>query len=437
MKLLFASDSFKGSLTSKDTARLLEKAAKIVFGDETECVSLPVADGGEGTAEAVISAKNGKWVHTIVTNPLFKPIKAKYGVFSKEMSDKAEKQNHICEKSVRNASCEKSANEKQMSEDSPSNQASGNRISLSRKKKHSEEHAIIEMAEASGLTLVPPEKRNPLYTTSQGTGELILHALQSGITNIITAIGGSATNDGGTGCFKALGVRFLDKNDNELSGCGKDLEKIKNIDISRLNPLAKKAKITVMCDVNNPLCGPNGAVYTFSAQKGADSEIQKRLEYGMQNFRNIIIREFGKDPDKIPGSGAAGGLGAALSVFLNAELKSGIETVLDLLNFDKYLAETNLVVTGEGRTDGQSACGKAMHGIGEHAKAHGITAVGLSGALGKGADAVFQHGISSLMTAVNAPMTTEYALKNAETLYYQAALRMFRFIKAGMELKKN
>lgn len=226
----------------------------------------------------------------------------------------------------------------------------------------------MEMAAASGLPLVPEEKRDPRYTTSYGTGEMIADALRRGFRDISIAIGGSATNDGGIGCIRALGGKFLDEKYQELKGCGEDLMKIRKIDLSGLNPLIKECKFTVMCDVTNPLCGKDGATYTFGRQKGAIPEIQNDLEAGMCNYRDIIKEQFDLDMDNIPGSGAAGGLGTALMVFLNGTLKSGIETVLDLVDFDEHLKDVDIVVTGEGATDWQSVFGKVMQGVGVHCK---------------------------------------------------------------------
>ncbi|MBQ9061675.1 MAG: glycerate kinase [Eubacterium sp.] len=378
MKILFASDSFKGSLSSEKTAELLARAANEVF-DRPVCTSVPVADGGEGTADAVIAALDGSRIDVDVTGPLFETVSAFYG-------------------------------------------------SLPGGK------AVIEMASASGLPLVPPEKRNPLHTTTYGTGELIRHALDQGFTDLSIAIGGSATNDGGMGCAKALGVRFLDEHGKELEGIGADLEKIRSIDVSGLDPRICKTKITVMCDVTNPLCGKDGATYTFGAQKGADAAALDRLEAGMINYRDVIRRQFHIDPDQIQGGGAAGGLGTALTVFLGGEMKSGIETVLDLIRFDERLDGVDLVVTGEGRTDWQSCFGKVMQGVGMRAKKKGIAVVGLSGSLGKDAMNITEYGISSLMTTVDGPMPLEDALSRADELYYLGAVRMFRMIRLGMEL---
>lgn len=380
MNLLFASDSFKGSLTSEQTIELLTKAAHEVFGD-CETSGVPVADGGEGTVDAVIKAEKGELVTCSVHGPGMEPIEASYGVFN------------------------------------------GDR-------------AIIEMSAASGLTLVPPDSRNPMNTTTYGTGELILNALDRGYRNLSIAIGGSATNDGGMGCLKALGARFLDEDNIELMGFGRDLIKICKIDTSALDSRLKECDITVMCDVTNPLCGKDGATHTFGPQKGATPVILDNLEEGMCNYRDIIKKDFGVDCDSIKGAGAAGGLGAALFVFLNGIMKSGIEAVLDLIHFDERLEGVDLVVTGEGRTDWQSCFGKVMQGVGLRAKEKNIPVLGLSGSLGRNALDICEYGISSLMTTVNAPMSLDEALANAESLYYEAALRMFRLVKAGMDLKK-
>jgi len=379
MKLLFASDSFKGSLTSEKTVELLSRAAREVFG-ECECSGVPVADGGEGTVEAVIAAEHGEYINVKVHGPLMEETESFYGTFD------------------------------------------GNK-------------AVIEMAAASGLPMVPEELRNPLNTTTFGTGELILDALKRGFRDISIAIGGSATNDGGMGCARALGVKFLDQDGNELEGFGRDLARVAAIDISGLDERVKDSKITVMCDVTNPLCGKDGATWTFGKQKGATLEIQEELEKGMCSYRDVIRETFGIDCDGIPGTGAAGGLGAALMVFLGGEMKSGIDTVLDLIRFDERLEGVDLVVTGEGRTDWQSCFGKVMQGVGMRAKAKGIPVLGLSGSLGKNAMDICSCGISSLMTTVNAPMPLREALERAEELYYEGALRMFRFVRTGMEMR--
>ena len=292
----------------------------------------------------------------------------------------------------------------------------------------------MEMAAVSGLPLVPASLRDPRKTSSLGTGEMIADALSRGFRDISIAIGGSATNDGGMGCMRALGVKFLDADGHELIGCGADLARVRRIDTSGLNPLIKDTSFTVMCDVTNPLCGKNGATYTFGKQKGGTPEILDELEIGMQNYRDVLRSQFGIDMDAVSGAGAAGGLGAALMVFLNGKLKSGIETVLDLVEFDKKLEGVSLVVTGEGSTDWQSVFGKVMQGVGVHCRRRHVPAVAIVGSMGKGAEDIFAHGIDSIITTVNGIMTLEEALERADELYLGAARRMFRMIKAGTRM---
>lgn len=375
MRFLFASDSFKGSLSSDDTARLLTKAAEEIFPG---CMvkALPMADGGEGTAEAVIRARGGERVEVPLHGPLMEDETGFYGRLS-------------------------------------------------------DDEAILEMASASGLPLLEEDERDPMKTTTYGTGELFKSVLDSGVSKVAIAIGGSATNDGGMGFARALGIRFLDVDGRELEGRGEDLEKVADIDPSGIDPRIRDVSVTVMCGVTNPLCGLDGATMTFGGQKGGSPDVLTRLENGMENYRDVIIRKFSVDPDEIPGSGAAGGLGAALSVFLGAEMRSGIDTVLDLVGFDRYLEDADLVVTGEGRTDWQSCCGKVLQGVGDRAKKHGVPAVALCGSLGPGYEEIYDHGILSLMTTVDAPMTLSQAIENAEPLYYKAAIRLFRMIKVA------
>ena len=378
MKFLFASDSFKGTLSSRRTAELLTRAAQEIFPG-CECRCLEVADGGEGTTEAVLSAAGGRRMEAMVCGPLRERRKACYAALD------------------------------------------GRR-------------AVMEMAAASGLPLVPAELRDPRNTTSYGTGELIRGALDKGFRDLSIAIGGSATNDGGIGCMRALGVRFLDEDGNELSGCGGDLIKIRSIDRSGLDPRLRDTHVTVMCDVTNPLCGENGATRTFGTQKGGTPEILDELEAGMENYRELLRREFGIDMDEEPGAGAAGGLGAALLSFLRAELRSGIETVLDLIEFDKKLEGVSLVVTGEGRADWQSAFGKVMQGVGRRCLRQGVPAVAIVGSMGDGAEQIFDYGIESMITTVNGVMPLEEALERAEELYLGAARRLFRMLRAARSL---
>ncbi len=379
MRFLFASDSFKGTLSSETIIELLtETAEKIIPGCET--AGVPIADGGEGTVDAVITVTKGEKRVLTVHGPLMEETESSYGIFGGDS-------------------------------------------------------AIIEMAAASGLPMVPPEKRNPLNTTTYGTGELIRDALEQGYRKISIAIGGSATNDGGMGAMRALGVRFLDKEGKELEGYGRDLAEVADIDTTGICPAVAEASFTVMCDVNNPLTGPEGAAYTFGKQKGGTPEILDELEAGMKNYAAVVLKKLGMDVDQIPGAGAAGGLGAALCVFLRATLKSGIETVLDLMDFDGLLEGVDLVVTGEGRIDWQSAFGKVPSGIGQRCRAKGIPAVALVGGMGDGAEKIYDFGVESILPTINGAMDIEEALERARELYVNAAERMFRLIRVGMEMK--
>ena len=381
MKFLFASDSFKGTLSFEQIIRLLTESAKEAFPD-CETAGTLIADGGEGTVDAVIAMTKGELIRVPVHGPLMEETTAVYG-------------------------------------------------------KINEDSAIIEMAAASGLPMVPENLRNPLNTTTYGTGELIRDALDRGFRNISVALGGSATNDGGMGAMSALGVKFLDKDGNVLDGKGSDLEKVASVDVSGLHPAVAETKFTVMCDVNNPLTGPDGATYTFGKQKGGTPEILDRLEAGMKSYAKVAGEALGKDIDHIAGAGAAGGMGAALCGFLNAGLKSGIETVLDLIGFDEMLEGVDLVVTGEGRIDWQSAFGKVPSGIGMRCKKKGVPAVAIVGGMGNGAEKIYEFGVESIIPTINGAMDINEALERAEELYKGAADRMFRFLKVGMQMKKD
>lgn len=379
MKFVFAPDSFKGTLSSLQVIQILERAARLHFQD-LQVIKVPIADGGEGTVEALITALGGEYRHAEVTGPLEgMTVKAMYGV-------------------------------------------TGSRT------------AIIEMAQASGLPLLDKSQRNPLLTTTYGTGELIKSALDEGIRDFIIGIGGSATNDGGMGMAQALGIAFLDEEGKNTGFGGRYLAKVRKIVMDGLDPRIRESRITVICDVSNPLTGPRGATYVYGPQKGAAKEMLGVLEEGMKNYAGVIRRQLGMDMDKIPGAGAAGGLGAALTGFLGAVLKPGIDAILEYVDFDSLIDDVDLVVTGEGRIDEQSVFGKVPVGVAKRCRGKNVPVVAISGIMGENAQAVYDCGISSIMTTVNRDMTLEEALARADELLFDAADRMFRLIRTGMEM---
>lgn len=379
MKILLAPDSFKGTLTSLEVINILEEAAKNHFQD-LEVVRVPIADGGEGTVESLIISTNGKYQQISVTGPLeAKKVQACYGIIDGKT-------------------------------------------------------AVIEMAQASGITLLPEGRKDPMLATTYGTGELIKAALDEGIRDFLIGIGGSATNDGGIGAVQALGVQFKDANGVEIGFGGGELGKIRKIILDKIDPRISKSKFTIICDVSNPLTGPKGATAVYGPQKGVTTDLFEILESGMKNYGRLIKEVTALDMDDIPGTGAAGGLGAALVAFLGAELKPGIDTILDFVNFEKLLQGVDLVVTGEGRIDGQSIYGKVPVGIAKRSKAKNIPVAVIAGGMGAEACKVFDYGIDSIMPTINRDMTINEALSNAEILMRDAADRMFRFIKMGMAI---
>ncbi len=369
MKFVFASDSFKGSLSCEKINEILTAAAKRTFPN-CECVPLLIADGGEGTLEAVITQKKGKIVTAEATNPIGEKMLSRYGTF--------------------------------------------------------DDTALVCMSEASGLPLVPAEKRQARYTTSFGTGDLIRHAVESGYKKIYVTLGGSATNDGGMGALIALGYAFYDVEGNPLSGVGDELWKVAKIDATNALDFSG-IEVTLLCDVSNPLLGASGATYTYGRQKGATDADLDFLEKGMQNFAKVAEAYFGESID-VAGGGAAGGLGAGLRAFLKAKIQSGIETVLNLCNFDEAIQNADMVITGEGRVDFQSANGKVIDGILKRTTKIGVPVVAIAGSIGTGAQQLYEKGLTAAFAIVNKPMELQYALDNAEDLYKQAAENVFRLL---------
>lgn len=375
MRILIAVDSFKGSLSSQQAGEAITEGIHKVFPEAMTYI-LPMADGGEGTVEALVQAMQGEILRTKATSPLGEIIEGFLGQLPDGM-------------------------------------------------------VVLEMAAASGLPLVPPEKRNPLVTSTKGTGELILKAMDLGARDIILGIGGSATNDGGAGMAQALGVKLLDTEGRELNPGGGELGRLASIDLVQVDPRLKNTKITVMCDVDNPLCGERGASAVFGPQKGASPEMVQILDRNLEHYAQIIKEQLGLDLKDIPGSGAAGGLGIGLLAFTNAELKTGVETILDTVKFDQMLEESDFVITGEGRIDSQSLYGKVPMGVAKRAVKQAKPVLAIVGSIGPGAEALYDHGLSSIVSIVNGPMTLEKSIEQAYTLTVEATARAFRILEIG------
>lgn len=379
MRVVIAPDSFKGSVSALGVANAVANGVRAVFPD-AEIIKVPIADGGEGTVEALVTATGGQIVTREVVGPLGEPVMAHWGVLGDG------------------------------------------------------DTAVIEMAAASGLTLVPKEKRDPRIATTYGTGQLIKTVLDRGIRKIIIGIGGSATNDGGTGMAKALGARFLDASGQELPPGGAALAKLAKIDLSGLDERLRTTTILVACDVDNPLCGPRGASAVYGPQKGATPEMIQELDAALKNFAAVATAATGKDVADYRGAGAAGGLGAGLLFFTNAQLRPGVEIVLETTGFASLVATADLVITGEGRTDFQTAYGKAPVGVAKVAKQYGVPVVCLSGGLGDGAEDVLAQGVDALMSVVPQPMALDECMARGAELIEQAAARLCRLVKVGLTL---
>ena len=380
MKVVIAPDSYKGCLSALEVAKAMERGVLSVF-PSAEVRKIPIADGGEGTVAALVTATNGQLRQTEVTDPLGNKIIAHWGVLGDGRT------------------------------------------------------AVIEMAAASGLPLVPKEKRDPRVTTTYGTGELIKAALAEGLAKIIIGIGGSATNDGGTGMARALGVRFLDAAGQEVAAGGGSLAEICQIDATGLDPRLKNTEIVVACDVDNPLCGTRGASAVFGPQKGATPEMVQQLDAGLAKYASCARQATGRDVAEKAGAGAAGGLGAGLMFFTPAQLKPGVEIVLDAVGFSDIVRDADFVITGEGRTDFQTAFGKAPVGVAKVAKTHGVPVFCISGGLGDGADDVLAQGIDAVMSICDRPLSLEECMSAGAQLIEPAAARLSRIIMAVKKTK--
>jgi glycerate kinase len=381
MKILIAPDSFKGSNSSVAVANRIEAGAKRVF-PSAEIVKIPIADGGEGTVEALVLGAGGEFHQAIVTGPMGKPVTATYGILSNGTG-------------------------------------------------------VIEMAAASGLPLVPENERNPLNATTFGVGELMLEVLDRGCASIVIGLGGSATNDGGVGMAQALGVSFKDKSGRELELGASRIAQLATVDASGMSAKISGASIVIASDVNSPLCGPKGASHVFGPQKGADVDMVKELDSALAHLADTVKAQLGIDIANTPGAGAAGGLGYGLMAFCGAKMKPGIETVMDSVGMDERLEGCDIVITGEGKIDGQSVFGKVPVGVAQRAKKYGVPVLAIVGGIGDGAEAVYDHGVDSIMSSVNNAMPLSEAIANGDALLEEAAERAMRIVKIGMEINRK
>ena len=382
MRILIAPDSYKGSLSALEVARAMKKGMLKVF-PEAEIVLAPIADGGEGTVDALVTATGGTIVRETVSGPLGEPVDSFWGILGDSSA------------------------------------------------------AVIEMAAASGLTLIPEAERNPRVTSSRGTGQLMKSAMDRGFRKLIIGMGGSATNDGGAGMARALGVKFLDSQGWELPEGGAALSDLAEIDLSGIDSRIKETEIVVACDVDNPLCGPRGASEVYGPQKGASAEVIKELDAALENFGKVASMSTGRDVAALPGAGAAGGMGAGLMFFPPAVLRPGIEIVFEFLGLASLIQKADIVITGEGKTDFQTVFGKAPAGVGDLAGHFGKVALCISGSLGNGAEKILNHGIQAAVSIVPRPMSLNECMQSAEILVEQAADRVARLLKAGMALTQT
>ena len=379
MKVVIAADSFKGSCSAGNVAKAMAAGVREVF-PQAETVCLPVADGGEGTTDALLAALGGQRVQVPAHDPLGRPITAAYGLLP-------------------------------------------------------DGTAVIETAAASGLPLLAEGERDALHASTYGTGELIRHALTHGATQILLGLGGSATTDGGLGLGQALGISYRDAEGGELGPGGIALAKLACVDAEKLLPEAKKCRFRLACDVRNTLCGPQGAAAVFGPQKGADPAQVEQLDAALAHYGEVLKEQLGSDAAARPGSGAAGGLACTLLAFLESTLCPGIDLVLDTVGFDAQLADCDLVLTGEGRLDGQSACGKVPFGVARRAKARGVPVIAIGGAIGPGAEALYGCGVDALVSAVDKVTTLADAMAHAEENITAATARTMRVLNIGREMR--
>jgi len=377
LRLLIAPDSFKGSLTAHQVCLHLRSGMEKV-NVPLQIVSVPLADGGEGTVDAILHALDGEWIETEVRDPLNRPVKARYGI--------------VPEQGL----------------------------------------AIIEMAAASGLELLKENERNPLVASTFGTGELILHGLEHGCRKFIIGIGGSATNDGGIGMLKALGAEFQYVGSSEKRA--DHFTELVSIDLKTLDPRLKDVEFEIACDVTNPLTGVNGATHVFGRQKGATSEMIQNLEKGMIEYGGLLEAAAGRSIVEVPGAGAAGGLGAGLLALPSVKLRSGFEIVSDVIQLDSEIKQADLVITGEGKVDAQTLFGKVPFGVAGLAAKYKVPVVCVAGTVGSDADVLLNHGIHAVFSILQKPVSLEEAKRNAPVLLENLGEQLIRLIQVGRSL---
>ena len=375
MNIVIAPDSFKECLTATEVAKNVAKGiVKVVPEAEISCI--PISDGGEGLLDSLVLPFEGKIYSVTVKDPLQRNVNSEYGILKDGST------------------------------------------------------AVIEMAKASGLELLKEEEKNPLITTTYGTGQLIKHALDKGCRKLIIGLGGSATNDGGVGMLKALGIKFLNKKGIELSEGGGFLNELESINTTEFDSRLKDCEVVVACDVSNPLTGMNGASFVYGEQKGGNAKQLKILDENLKRYAKLVSKIVEKDIDTIPGAGAAGGTGAGLLAFLDAKLVNGIELILETLQLEKYIKNADLVITGEGKIDQQTLNGKTIAGIAKMAKKHKVPVIVITGKIGEGIEEIYENGVNAIYSIVNQPMDLDTALKTADVLIENCSENIMRTIKS-------
>ena len=382
MRIVIAPQSLKGSLTAAEAGQAIAMGAKLVF-PEAEIAVVPVADGGEGTVQALVDATGGRIAQQTVTGPLGTSVAAFFGLLG---------DGHT---------------------------------------------AAIEMAACAGLPLVPPHLRDPRITTTYGVGELILAALDAGRRQFIIGIGGSATNDGGAGMAQALGAALLTDEGKEIARGGAALATLSHISVSNMDARLRECAVQVACDVTNPLCGPTGASAVYGPQKGATPEMVVQLDEALAHYAQIIERDLGLAVGDVPGAGAAGGLGAGLLTFLHATLRPGAQIVLEAVQLEEQMRGADLVITAEGQLDAQTAYGKSVGAVAAMAKRYALPVVALAGGLGEGYQVVYALGVDAVAVLPTGPMTLPYAMEHAAELTRDSAERALRLLRMGTSLKAD